>query len=295
MTPNEASAPGAGVVVAGEPDFSRWLRPGPGWWAEFERAFLGPTHEPLARRAADAGWRPDGAGAYCPRCAGTVGPHEVGPILGPGSALGCNECRDRRLRWARAVRLGPYEGVLREWIQELKFARFRPAGWALGRLLGARLAAELGVELGGAGIERSGVRLVPVPMSRRRRLARGIDHTLVLARGVREVTGLRIARLLKRRHRPSQLEVPASRRRANASGSFIARRAPAGVRVVVVLDDVRTTGATLAAACRALARAEPVSRGSKGAGGVSESRPLLWVAVAGVTPRPGEGRGRGRA
>lgn len=288
---NDASTPSASAIIQREPDFSRWLRPGPRWWAEFERAFLGPTHEPLARRAAEAGWRPDGAGAYCPRCAGTVGPHEVGPILGPGSALGCNECRDRRLRWARAVRLGPYDGLLREWIQELKFARFRPAGRALGRLLGARLAAELGA----AGIERSGVRLVPVPMSRRRRLARGIDHTLVLARGVREVTGLRIARLLRRRHRPSQLEVPASRRRANASGSFIARRAPAGVRVVVVLDDVRTTGATLTAACRALARAGLVSRGSTGAGGVSGPRPLLWVAVAGVTPRPGEGRGRGGA
>ncbi|MCC6678065.1 MAG: ComF family protein [Phycisphaerales bacterium] len=274
------------------PGFDRWLRPGPRWWTEFERAFLAPTHEPIARRAAELGWHPDAADAYCPRCAGTVGPHEVRAILGPGSALGCNDCRDRRLRWARAVRLGPYAGPLRDWIQELKFERFRPAGRDLGRLLGERLM----VELAAAGVEPARAVLVPIPMSRRRRLARGIDHTLVLARGIREVTGLPIARALARRHRPSQLEVPASQRRANASRSFRVRRGAivAGElrgKVVVVVDDVRTTGATLTAACRALSRALRKGDGRPGGRGVKVD---VWTAVAGVTPRPGES-GRGSA
>lgn len=294
--PRDGRAPTtAGAIVipreVARPGFERWLRPGPSWWAEFERAFLAPTHEPIARRAIEAGWRPDAADRYCPRCGASVGPHEVRPILGPGSAPGCNACRDERLRWARAFRLGPYEGVLRDWIHELKFERFRPAGRALGRLLGERLK----VELEAAGIDRARAMLAPIPMSRRRRWSRGIDHTLELARGIREVTGLRIVRLLARRHGPGQLEVSPSRRKANASRSLRARAGPAarlrgGGRLVILVDDVRTTGSTLTAAARVIRRA--AERGAEGAGRARETGGealQVWVATAGVTPRRGEG------
>lgn len=195
------------------------------------------------------------------------------------------------------MRLGPYDGPLREWIHELKFERFRPAGWTLGRLMGERLKAELIA----AGVEPARVVLVPVPMSRWRRMSRGIDHTLALARGVREVTGAPIARTLARLHRPSQIEVPASQRRANVAKAFRARRLEAlDGRLVVMIDDVRTTGATLAAACRALRRGMKMAarrRGGTGDGPARRGdltmlgRVEIWTLVAGVTPRPEEKAG----
>jgi len=81
--------------------------------------------------------------------------------------------------------------------------------------------------------------------------------------------------LLRRRHRPSQLAVPVSRRKANVRGTMTCARADLTGRLVIVLDDVRTTGATLREACRAVKKANP---GAK-----------LWAAVAAVTPDPARG------
>lgn len=284
------------------------LRPSRSWWRDIERTWLGPTHEPFPQRAADIGWRPDEPDAYCPCCGATVGPYEIATpedldafddepsadesdaddphffeSLGPAR---CLRCRNRRLPWDRAFRLGSYDGLLRDAIHELKFTRFRAVGSTLGRLLGARLAAALDE----AGVDRSRLALVPVPMSRRRRLARGIDHTLVLARAVRGVTGGSIISALARRHRPSQLDVPPSDRRANVTGSFrlrgrAVRLAQLEGWTVIVIDDVRTTGATLREACRTLrkgmARAGP-------SGKRTSANTRIWAAVLGVTPLASE-------
>lgn len=226
--------------------------------AEIERVLLGGGPASLEARASATGWRPEPPTAACWRCAGTVGVHEV-------DDTGCAACRGARPPWARSLRLGPYEGLLREAIHDLKFRSRRAVGRELGRLLGWRIRAEM---------ESQGVRegvIVPIPISFRRRVARGVDHTAVLARGAGEAAGVRVAHLLRRRHRPSQLSVPASQREANVRGSIRARpraRAPEG-GVVVLLDDVRTTGATMRAACRALRSL-----------GVDRKR--IWLCVAGV-------------
>src|SRR5437773_5965627 len=49
----------------------------------------------------------------CPRCAATVGPFaDVGG--------GCISCREQRLHFDRAFRLGPYDGLLREAVLRMK-------------------------------------------------------------------------------------------------------------------------------------------------------------------------------
>src|SRR5579885_2102541 len=51
----------------------------------------------------------------CPRCAGTVGPFaEV--------ADGCTHCRGTSFPFAKVVRLGPYQGRLRDVILRMKHA-----------------------------------------------------------------------------------------------------------------------------------------------------------------------------
>lgn len=250
---------------------------------EIERVWFGLTTPPLHDRIAAAGWTPDPPDRYCGRCGSTVGPHEAGPD-------GCPACRRRRLPWERMVRLGEYTGLLRDVVQEVKFSRWRRLGDEIGAILGAGLVEALARE----GISPSDALLVPVPASFRRRMSRGIDHSMVLARGVSRRSGIPVLPLLRRSHRPSQLSIPASQRGPNVAGSFgIRSKLDLGDRLVVVLDDVTTTRATLQAACRA------IERGSKILGDQElRSKPRMWTAVVAVTPterrkKPGGGAREG--
>lgn len=230
---------------------------------EVERVLLGGGSDTLERRADETGWRPERASRACWRCAGSVGEHEV-------DGEGCAACRSSRPPWSRFIRLGVYEAPIREAVHDLKYHAKRSVGRELGRLLGLRLRHELERFNQGSG----GV-IVPMPISVRRRLVRGVDHTLVLARAASNECGLPVKRLLRRSHRPSQLSVPPSEREANVRGSIRARkgaRAPES-GIVIVLDDVRTTGATMRAACRAIE-----------ALGVERKR--IWACVAGVRDAP---------
>ena len=100
----------------------------------------------------------------------------------------------------------------------------------------------------------SGVDLVvPVPLHRRRRRARGFNQAEELARHL----GLEWKNVLRRtRATSSQTDLPAARRHANVRNAFSLKKSHAvdGLTVLLV-DDVSTTGATLNACAVALRRA----------------------------------------
>jgi ComF family protein len=122
-----------------------------------------------------------------------------------------------------------------------------------------RLAALLGREAGRSWVlsgELSGAAaLVPVPLSRKRRRARGYNQAELIARAVARETGIPLRlRILKRtRERPPQAGLSKSARRKNVAGVYRAEL-PASLRgeVLLLVDDVLTTGATADAASRAL-------------------------------------------
>jgi predicted amidophosphoribosyltransferase len=97
-----------------------------------------------------------------------------------------------------------------------------------------------------AGLDAPAVTWAPTTLERRR--ARGFDPAEVLARAVARGLGVPCARLLDRRPGPPQTGLAAAARLLGPR--FVARRA-APSRVLLV-DDVATTGATLAAAAAAL-------------------------------------------
>ncbi len=145
-----------------------------------------------------------------------------------------------------------YEGRASDWIQRFKYPQpgFRgldPSADGVACAWVVRAARALG----GASPDL----VVPVPLHPTRLRARGFSPPAVLARAVARELGARFEpRLLERiRDTPSQTGLNRAARRRNVAGAFHALQ-PAPPRVWLV-DDVVTTGATLAAVARVLRRA----------------------------------------
>jgi len=211
-------------------------------WRQIESTFLGLTRPAFRDRAADEAWAADLPTRFCPRCASTTGLHEA-------TLAGCTKCSALKLPWDRAVRLGRYEGLIRTCIQEVKFSAWRRLGLDLGRELGHQLLPLM------EGVDRSKLVLVPVPAPFWRRISRGIDHTGVIAKGVHKVTGGDLAPALRRRHRRPQVGLSQTDRQRNAAGSMSLHGHPRfDGCTILLIDDVRTTGATMGEAAKVLRR-----------------------------------------
>jgi predicted amidophosphoribosyltransferase len=246
---------------------------------EAERVWLDVRCPVLKERLEEIGWRPDAADAYCRRCGQSVRPNEA-------EGDGCSQCAGARPAWSRIVRLGAYRPPLTRLVHEVKFTKWRRLGSDLGAMLGEALCTVIEEERRRRPDLPRDVVVMPVPTTFRRRTARGIDHSRVLAAAVaKKVKGRLLVGVVRREHRASQLQVQPSDRAANVAGAFHAR-GKRGMdlsgKVVVVVDDVTTTRATLRGACRAVARAHRLS-GGKG-------RMEVWGAVVAVTELE---RGRG--
>lgn len=139
--------------------------------------------------------------------------------------------------------LGQYEGALRGVIHALKYSHRR----SIARRLAALMQQYAGSILEGADA------VVPVPLHRSRVRVRGFNQAEELARYL-PIPTLRALR--RRRRTATQADLHASERRRNVRGAFrLARGVSVDGLVLVLVDDVCTTGATLEACADVLREA----------------------------------------
>jgi len=181
-------------------------------------------------------------------------------ICGHHGAHLCEACRARYERGRLVVRpararapcvyaLGGHDGYLRRAILALKYRNQLDAAYELGAVLGRKLP-------------RSTEVVVPIPLHSQRYRVRGCNQAEVIARGIASASCARlIANALERRKATlSQSSLDLHDREHNVRGAFSVGAGVAqlqGLRVLIV-DDVVTTGATIAA-CAVVLRSASVN------------------------------------
>jgi len=171
-----------------------------------------------------------------------------------GDAL-CGLCRRLEPPFVKAAAYGSYEGGLRELIHLLKYDQVRPAANVLGRML-----AEAVSDLQPLFADRP-VLVVPVPLHARKFRQRGFNQAELIARSALKLLsgeGLQLSPDVLERKRETQSQIGLSRhqRRENMRGAFaVAQRLEVAGREILVVDDVFTTGTTVAECARVLRRA----------------------------------------
>jgi ComF family protein len=144
------------------------------------------------------------------------------------------------------------DGPLQSVIHQLKYGEMTSLGMELGKRLGTLVGPLISAQnIGG---------MIPVPLHSGKKRERGYNQSEYIARGIGSVTGLVCVPAYLRRHKytVSQTELSSEERKLNVGDAF---RVPSRyVSVVsgrrfVLVDDVLTTGATVAACAEALRNA----------------------------------------
>ncbi|MCC7369594.1 MAG: ComF family protein [Chloroflexi bacterium] len=203
------------------------------------------------------------AALFPPRCAGCglrgvdlcgdcrariswLGP-EVCPWCAVPTRLGriCRDCARQRPHFDGVCAASAFEGAVRTAVHDLKYRRVRSRAALLADLMLTVLEDRpLAVDV-----------LVPVPLASDRRRTRGFNQSELIADVLGQKLGVPVAAgaLERVRETPRQVGRSAVEREANVAGAFACRSTELVLRRRVgIVDDVMTTGATLAACTEAL-------------------------------------------
>jgi ComF family protein len=155
----------------------------------------------------------------------------------------CADCRDDPPPFDAARAAGLFQGRLRTAIHGFKYDGARALAAPLAELMAETITLPFPVDA-----------LAPVPLHPDRERMRGYNQSRLLADELGARWNLPVTDVMTRvRNIPPQMTLPADERRRNVRGAFAAD-AVAG-RVLGLVDDVYTTGATLRECSRVLKRA----------------------------------------
>jgi len=170
-------------------------------------------------------------GDYCRHCGRDAGKFAL--LAGK-----CPDCQGREILFDRIARAGIYEHTLRKMILAFKNGRTELDS-VLGFLANSALQ--------GSGFSSDIELFVPVPLHWTRRLLRGYNQSHILAGkllGQKAKISTDLIRIRRTRSQPAM--VSSAARKRNVAGAFAVRRGHNfNGRSICLVDDIKTTGATL--------------------------------------------------
>jgi len=177
----------------------------------------------------------------CPTCGRGVANYEVNNSL-------CSDCRHKKPRVDGTVRVGPYADIMQPLVRAFKYQGQED----LLQLFGPKLVNEISQAPWFGRVEA----VAMVPTHWRRRMRRPFYAPAALADYVSRSCHLPLVPILKRtRCGPHQIGLSYSARVQNVHGAFALRN---GVQLskarILLIDDVKTTGATMDECARILRR-----------------------------------------
>ncbi|MHC4864018.1 MAG: ComF family protein [Planctomycetota bacterium] len=171
------------------------------------------------------------AGDYCRRCGRDVSRYAL--VKGA-----CPDCQGQECYFNQISRSGVYKEALKQMILSFKKGRTELRS-VLGFLLDSARQ--------GAGFDSQIDLFVPVPLHWSRRLSRGFNQAQVLAKRLDRRSARISTDLVRVRRTKQQPTMPSPAARAkNVAGAFaVRRRHNFAARNICLVDDIKTTGATL--------------------------------------------------
>jgi len=155
----------------------------------------------------------------------------------------CPSCQKERPSFTALRSWSVFEDPVQEGLHRLKYRRDVGLGDALAEQM-TEFVGQLGwpIDL-----------LLPIPLGKKRLKERGYNQVGLIARPLAMALGLEYAPrlLIRRRETRSQVGLSKQARRENVRDAFSAGRQVSG-KIVLVMDDVATTGSTLSSAADAL-------------------------------------------
>ncbi|MBI5178593.1 MAG: ComF family protein [Nitrospinae bacterium] len=197
----------------------------------------------------------------CPQCKeGLVQPAEHaclacampidGEVAGAGILL-CGDCRISLPPFDLTVSGMGYGGKTRELVHRFKFQ----GKTGLSRFLASTLCARLYAKLHA---QAAYIIVIPVPLHRKRIYARGYNQSFLLAEEVGMALSLPVETgvLIRAKYTDPQSKQTRAERLKSIKGAFaVARPEMVEGNTVILVDDIMTTGATLAEAAKTLKKA----------------------------------------
>jgi competence protein ComFC len=174
-------------------------------------------------------------GDYCPRCGKDTS------VYGLLDGV-CPDCQGRDFHFDRIARVGIYEDALDKIVLDFKHGHTE---------LDNKLGSLADSALQGSGFYDDVELFVPVPLHWSRRLARGYNQSLVLAKKLKHPSAkinTDLVRVRRTKYQTSfdSLKTWEAKRAANVAGAFAVRWGHSFTgRKICLVDDIKTTGATL--------------------------------------------------
>ena len=170
------------------------------------------------------------------------------PLTDPAEEY-CYDCTRQKHLFVDGRSLWVHKDAVENAVYAMKYQNRRIYGQTFGKEMAEHFLPYLW--------ERKITLIVPVPLHSRRKRKRGFNQAQELGIRLSAKTGIPMRNEFLKRTKKTlpQKELDAGARLKNLEQAFVCGRLPSGIRTVLLVDDIYTTGSTMEACSRALKNA----------------------------------------